>query len=202
MPAPLPDIHTCQAGNASLVARRDDVVPGIGCFKSVLTCGACPSSCQDPVVASCKQLDFNVAGEFSSSRQRLSGVRRAFSSVFNFLSGWRSTLGTTPGNQPVRGLSSTTAINVVSMSNQGSAKVIRLTLPWHGGLRHSVYINLLGARAIESDPSSPPRYADRVGRSLGGLEHLYALKGLGRPGPIDSELRPLSGLDIDQDAIA
>jgi hypothetical protein len=49
----------------------------------------------------------------ASSRQRLSNVRRAFSSVFNFLSGWRSTPGTIPATNQLERLNSTTAINVV-----------------------------------------------------------------------------------------
>jgi hypothetical protein len=66
----LPDIHTCQIGDVSLVARREDVVPGIGYFESIFTCGVCLSSCQHPVVAGCKQLNFNVSGEFSITRNR------------------------------------------------------------------------------------------------------------------------------------
>ena len=52
----------------------------------------------------------------ASSRQRLSNARRAFSSVFNLLSGWRSTPGTIPATNQLDRLNSITAINVVSMS--------------------------------------------------------------------------------------
>jgi hypothetical protein len=47
----------------------------------------------------------------ASSRQRLSSARRALSSVFNFLSGWRSTPGAIPATCQLGRLNSTTAIN-------------------------------------------------------------------------------------------
>src|SRR6516164_1908384 len=93
----------------------------------------------------------------ASSRQRLSNVRRAFSSVFNFLSGWRSTPGTIPATNQLERLNSTTAINVVSMSRAIRDRLRSFGLRCRGmeGLRYSVYIradgyNLLAARPIES----------------------------------------------------
>jgi hypothetical protein len=76
--------------------------------------------------------------------------------------------GNDTGNQPAREaqLDYGNQRRIHVESYQGSAKVIRLTLPWHGGLRHSVYIradryDLLAARPIESaqKPTYPPQQA-------------------------------------------
>src|SRR5215467_12739010 len=82
----------------------------------------------------------------ASSRQRLSNVRRALSSVFNFLSGWRSTPGTIPATNQLDRLNSTTAINVVSMSRaiRDRLKSFGLRCRGIGGLRRSVYIRADG----------------------------------------------------------
>src|SRR6185312_4900105 len=61
------------------------------------------------------------------------------------------------GNQPARQaqLDYGNQRRIHGETDQGSAKVIRLALPWHLGLRRSIYIcadgcNLLAARPIES----------------------------------------------------
>ena len=64
----LPDVDARQTGNVGFVACCDDMVQHIGCFESIHTPRVGLSSCQDLVVAACKQLDLNIAVEFPIAR--------------------------------------------------------------------------------------------------------------------------------------
>jgi hypothetical protein len=116
----------------------------------------------------------NRSRAVASDRHRMRPCRRAPHDRRRTFGGQRRALRRSPSDRATAGAKNSPAFSAACparpreaqldygdqrrihvQSCQGSAKVIRLTLPWHEGLRHSVYIradgyNLLAARPIES----------------------------------------------------